>query len=149
MRSAVETSSWLWPAVFGLVGVVIGSIITAGFEWWRERARLRRAQLLAARRMRAVLGRAGEAIDQAIEVRDGSPRLKVRGVVTTWDAAMRDLFDLSHDDWIALDRCSNLFAVLEGSTPENTSLNDESLEALGRLRADASRGVTTLDRLAQ
>jgi len=148
MEASVDTSSWLWPAIFGLVGVVVGSLITVGAESWRERQRLKRDQKLAARRLRAVLGRAGEAIDDAIRSRDGRPLLNVRGVASTWDASMRDLVDLSHDDWIAVDRCSNLFAVLDGSAAERTHLNDESIEALRRLRADALRGVTTLDRLA-
>jgi hypothetical protein len=138
-------------AIFGLVGVIVGSLITVGAEWWRERTRTQRAQRTAARRLRAALGRAGEAIDVALAQSDATPLLGVRGLATVWEAAMGDLVDLTHDDWRAVDRCSFLFAALEEPIGPGgrTALNAESIEILEDLRDAASRGVRTLDKLAR
>jgi hypothetical protein len=57
----------LAAGIFGVVGVLVGGVITAGFEMLRERRATRRGRLTAARLISAELSHAHDAIGRAVE----------------------------------------------------------------------------------
>lgn len=133
------------PAIFGLIGVIVGSLITAGAEWWRERARLGRGRRLAARRMIAQLRGARTRLEEATKAADGAALLQVRGLSAVWADGMADLIDLPHGDWEILDKCSVLFESLEGKTFRDTTLSDRTVRALGQFEHDMTAAIAVLE----
>jgi hypothetical protein len=83
-------------AIFGLVGVVVGGLLTAGLDWWRRRVDERGARRLAARILvdeLAALGAAHSHRNYKVFV-GAANRL-----VAAWREYRTALATLRHHDW--------------------------------------------------
>jgi hypothetical protein len=98
-------------AIFGLVGVIIGGVVTAGFQLFQAWRRQERDQRLAARILRDELGWWWSNLKDAIESRDFSGIDHPGSVAEAWQQYRGALIDLSGPEWSQLHlavRASNL-----------------------------------------
>jgi hypothetical protein len=89
-------------AIFGLLGVVVGGLLTAAVDAWFRSLDTKRRLRHAARVLQDEIDWLGSAIDTMFET--GDPRLweDPTPVVETWRQRQDALSDLPFDDWNAV-----------------------------------------------
>ncbi len=144
----------LVPAIFGLVGVAVGAILTGAVEWIREARRDRRRARAAARLLRSDLFLVSRILRNAISDRalpgfiDVTPR--------SW-LEQRDLLasELKDDEWIIVSGgCSRLQTLAEfvsriAKPQDRGRLSNNDIPRLDKALTDLVRAHDALGRLAE
>ena len=119
-------------AIFGLVGVIVGGAITAGFQIYARRAQQKRDQRHAAR----------VVLDQLVWWLTGLRAAHDRGTLesldppgavrSAWDAHCAALIGLSYDDWVQVSAA----VQISDAEPESSSSQTAAVQ-------DALAGIDT------
>ena len=89
-------------AIFGLIGVIVGGIITAGFQQLAQHRQHKREQRLAARILLDELGWWRSILEYAIDQDDVSALGLPGAVLAAWEEQRIALVDLKPDEWTLL-----------------------------------------------
>jgi hypothetical protein len=130
-------------AVFGLIGVVVGGLLTAGADYVARRAAARQARRLAARVLYDELANVRASVRWSMKNRNPALSFPEKlELSATWREYRRDLGSVGWDVWAAVDHA---VASLETTTPATqwsagreewfTTLESDTaaaMEALGR-----------------
>jgi hypothetical protein len=125
-------------AIFGLVGVMIGGLLTAGLETLARRGRERRVERLAARVLYDELASLRASARQSVKTQRPelmfSEKLELS---STWREHRKDLGNVEWDVWAAIDHA---VASLETTTPA-AGWSDERHDWLATVEEDAARAM--------
>lgn len=128
-------------AIFGLAGVIVGGLITAGFQLFSRRQERKRAQRVAARILQDELVWWHSILSWAIEQDDASALEPPGAVLAAWEAHRLALVDLSSDEWHRLHLAVRASGAGGAEGLPSVSLGDELVkelrEQMGRLDAAA------------
>lgn len=132
-------------AIFGLVGVVVGALITVGFEWWRDWRRERAEAVAGLRLLESDLANA-EAVC-AVALRDGWWAGGRTAPTTAWRQYRTALVRvLDRSEWhtleVAMASVESLFLgfdmqLRQRERPEGVAINDADRDHL----ADVAQNI--------
>ena len=107
-------AGWVGEAIFGLIGVVVGGLMTAGTELWRDRRRTKKERLIARKLLLAELLQARVALSSVAQT-SHIPRLAdiERFVPTTvWGDHRASLIEMFDDEtWNLASRCFMMMEI--------------------------------------
>jgi hypothetical protein len=134
-------------AIFGLIGVFIGAVVTGGVDFLRQRRAVRREGKRARRLIGSDLGRVNRHLElltenRAVPLTEHESFFDRYFSPATWQTYAPDLaVVLSHEDWVRVDlmydflvEVRTLLLVRDRGDP----LNEEALESIQR-GADEAR----------
>jgi hypothetical protein len=135
-------------AIFGLVGVVVGGLLTAGLEELRRRADSRDRRRAAARAVHTELLATAVALDSAIEMKSITPLTLGRRIElgAVWHENAAALSHLALDEWDELARSVWITEMFWRTSVEYlTEWTDKADATLTKLRDDhVTPGINTL-----
>jgi hypothetical protein len=115
-------------AIFGLVGVIIGGLITAGADWLRHHTVERTRRRLAARLPYDELQWRRVVLEAAAEAGHESVVLDPSALLELWVAHRSDLASLPWSDWKPLHLAVGMTSRLDLPAPENSAALRNVLE---------------------
>lgn len=119
-------------AIFGLIGVIVGGLVTAGFQQLAQKRERKRAERLAARVLLDEFGWWRSVLTHAIAVEDVSTLDAPATVAVAWGVHREALVGLPKDEWRRLHLSVRVadtdYSLTAGSLPTGTPM-DEGLAA--------------------
>lgn len=116
-------------AIFGLIGVVVGGIITAGYQQLAQQRQRMREQRLAARILLDELVWWASTLNYAIDQDDASALATPGAVLAAWEAHRSALLDLDRMEWdllhSAVRSASPGWLDVPESLPRGTSMGED------------------------
>lgn len=133
------------PAIFGLVGVIVGGTITGGSTYFFERRRERRELKRASRLLDEELLIAETAATMCVEQRKWWPREDVELTTEAWREYRGVIaLELSYAAWRAVSLAFMAVGHLATAGRENGDLNDRVVESLRPMLRDIKAGRSAL-----